>query len=184
MPLRLRPLTLDDLDHVMGWINDPDIVKNFARMSGPITREEEEVFLRATLASETDRLWAIERDDGKYLGNAGIHKIWWPARNGRLGLVIGDKTGHGRGWGTEAMGLLIARAFEELGLHKVWLMRFADNQRMGRIADKLGFVPEGVLRDEYFHNGRYYDMMRHSLLEHEWRQGASRQAPGASPSSV
>lgn len=168
--IRLRPLTLGDLDAIMAWINDPDVVRNFARLSGPITREEEERFLTATLGSETDRLWAIERDDGKYLGNAGIHKIWWPSKNGRLGLVVGDKSAHGRGVGTEAMRLLCEKGFEELGLHKLWLMRFADNHRMGRIAEKLGFVAEGVLRDEYFHAGVYHDMVRYSLLEPEWRR--------------
>lgn len=167
IPLALRPIRPDDVDHIMEWINDPEVTRNFAHMSAAITREQELAWLERVIASETDRLYAVEDEAGRYLGNAGVHKIYWPARNGRLGLVLGARDARGRGLGSMAMRLLVELAFAELGLHKVWLVHYRDNHRMAHIAAKLGFVEEGVLRDEYFHAERFHDMVRWSLLEDE-----------------
>ncbi|MCB9668392.1 MAG: GNAT family N-acetyltransferase [Alphaproteobacteria bacterium] len=160
----LRPIRLDDVDAIMTWINDPEVTRNFADMSRQITREDELAFLERTLASPTDRLFAIVEPDGTYLGNAGLHKIYWPARNGRLGVVLGTPGSRGRGLGTEVVELLVHAAFVELGLHKVWMVHYASNARMAHIAKKLGFQEEGRLRDEYFHADAFHDMVRHGLL--------------------
>ena len=167
--VQLRPIRLDDVDRMMTWVNDPDVTGNFATM-GHITREQEVAYLEHILVSDADRLFAIESaDDGTYLGNVGIHKIFWPAKNGRLGLVVGKRDVQGRGLGQEALRLIIAYGFRELGLHKLWVVHYHTNARMRHVVGKLGFVEEGVLRDEYFHEGTWHDMVRHSLLEPEFR---------------
>jgi ribosomal-protein-alanine N-acetyltransferase len=173
-PVTLRPIRLDDVDALMTWIGDPDVTSNFATMSQPITRDQELAFLATTIASETDRLYAIETPDGRVIGTAGIHKIWWPSRNGRIGLVIGCKELQGRGLAQASLRALCALGFETLALHKLWIVHYATNTRMRHIAGKLGFVEEGVLRDEYFHQGRWHDMVRHSLLAHEYPDAISR----------
>jgi len=172
--VQLRPIRRDDVDAIMEWINDESVTRNFAGMSQKITREQELAFLDQVMASETDRLYAIEDREGRYLGNAGVHKIYWPAKNGRLGLVLGDRASHGKGLGQEALRLLVARAFTELGLHKVWIVHFASNRRMAHLCGKHGFVQEGVLRDEYFHRGAWHDMVRQSLLAPEFDRASWR----------
>lgn len=163
----LRPIRLDDVDAVLGWINDPDVTRNFARMSEPISREEELAFLERMIASDTDRLCAVVDRGGACIGSAGIHRIYWPARNGRLGLVL-HRDAQGQGLGREVLRLLCALGFRELGLHKLWLVHYATNARMQHLAATLGFVPEGLLRDEYHHRGVFHDMLRHAILEDEF----------------
>jgi RimJ/RimL family protein N-acetyltransferase len=51
-------------------------------------------------------------------------------------------------------------------------MVFATNERSRRTWKRLGFIEEGTLRDEYFHDGKWHDMVRMGLLEHEWRRPA------------
>jgi RimJ/RimL family protein N-acetyltransferase len=160
----LRPIRLDDVDDILTWVNDPAVTRNFADLSKTITREQELAFLQRTLDSDTERLFAIVDQQGAYLGNAGLHKIYWPARNGRLGIVLGMPGSRGRGLGVEVLSLLVQLGFSELGLHKLWLIHFASNDRMRHIAGKLGFQEEGVLRDEYFHADGFHDMVRHGLL--------------------
>ncbi len=164
MNVHLRPICLGDVDHIMSWINRPDVTRNFAEMSREITREQELAFLAKMIASETDKLYAICANDGTYLGNAGIHKIYWPAKNGRLGIVVGNAEAQGKGVGSAALRALCKLGFNDLGLHKLWIIHFRDNQRMNHMATQLGFQQEGILRDEYFHNDRYHDMVRLSLL--------------------
>lgn len=169
----LRPLEESDVDALMAYVNDPEVVGNFATL-GAVTREQELGWIRAMRASDTDRVWAIVGPDGEFLGNCGIHKIWWPARNGRLGVVVGRKDAHGKGVGTAALRALLQEGFVGLRLHKLWLVHFAANARMRHLAGKLGMTEEGVLRDEYFHQGRFHDMVRHSVLEDEWREAMDR----------
>lgn len=173
----LRPVSLDDIDTIMTWVNDPEVVRNFATM-GQITREQELAFLERMIASKEDRLYAIVTVDDperpRNIGNAGIHKIYWPARNGRLGVVIGSKSDHGRGYGQEAMALLLALGFEEIGLHKLWLVHYAENTKMRHLAEKLGFQQEGLLRDEYFCEGHFHDMFRHAILAPDYKNHKER----------
>lgn len=168
----LRPIAESDVDAIMVWINDPEITRNFAAFAEPVTRDQELAFVRAMRESKADRLFAIELVDRTggvgngptLIGTAGLHRIYWPAKNGRLGVMIGHREVQGQGIGQEAMRLLVAYGFERLGLHKLWLVHYADNARMRHIAGKLGFVQEGVLRDEYFHEGVWHDMVRHAIL--------------------
>jgi RimJ/RimL family protein N-acetyltransferase len=170
--IRLRPLALDDIDHVMGWVNDPDIVGNFAAFSGePFTREQELAYLTKLIASPNERVFSVETDDGAYLGQVGVHQIHWPSRVARLACIIGSRAHMGKGYGTAAIGALLDRVFHgDLDLHKVWLMIFATNTRSHGIYKRIGFVDEGLLREEYHHRDGWHDMIRMGLLAREWQK--------------
>jgi RimJ/RimL family protein N-acetyltransferase len=161
----LRPLAEGDVDAIMTWVNDPEIVGNLAAFAGSaFTRDDELAWIRRTLAS-TDRVWSIfAGDDGRYLGQIGIHQIHARSRVGRLGCVIASRDEMGKGHGSAAVRAAVERGFGELGLHKLWLMVFAANARGRRLYGRLGFVEEGVLREEYFHDGTWHDMVRMGLL--------------------
>ena len=178
----LRPLELRDLDHLMEWVNDPDVVKNFANFQAPISREREQRWLEDILASERDKVFAVETPTGEYLGNIGLHQIDWPTRSARAALILGSKEHWGEGYAQGAMAELLRIAFEQYNLHKVWLVVWQENAKARHIYEKMGFREEGVLRDEYFHQGKYHNMVRMSMLEDEYqtRQAAMRASPVAS----
>jgi RimJ/RimL family protein N-acetyltransferase len=164
----LRPLAESDVDDIMTWVNRPEIVGNLAAFSGaPLTREDELAWIRRTIAS-ADRVWsAIATEDGRYLGQVGIHQIHSRSKVGRLGAVIASKSEMGKGYGSAAIRAVMDRGFGELGLHKLWLMVFRTNERGQRLYKRLGFVEEGILREEYFHEGSWHDMVRLSMLARE-----------------
>lgn len=159
------------LDDVMAWVNDPEITKNLARFDHAFTRDEERAFLARLLASTTDRVFALENEQGRYVGQIGIHQIYWPARNGRLGVVIGRREEWGRGHARRAIAGILPFAFGELGLNKVWAIFYQTNARMRHILESLGFVREGVLLEEYFHRDTYHDMVRMCLLRRSRKPG-------------
>src|SRR5262245_10407550 len=166
----LRPLAATDVDDMMTWVNDPDIIGNFSTFSGHgFTRDEELVYIERMHRSESDRVFAIERAaDGEYLGNVGIHQIHWPSRVGRLSCIIGSRAEMGKGYGSAAISQVLDWAFGEARLHKVWLMCFRENTRAQGIYRRIGFIEEGTLREEYFHRGAWHDMVRMGLLDREW----------------
>lgn len=168
--ITLRPLALTDVDNIMTWVNDASVVGNIAAFAGAaITRDEEQLWITRTLASSTDRVFSIfAGDDNRYIGQIGLHQIYQRAKVGRLGLVIASRAEMGQGFGSAAVAAILALAFGELDLHKVWLMIFADNHRSAGVYQRAGFVSEGVLREEYFHHGAWHDMQRMSILQREW----------------
>ena len=83
--------------------------------------------------------------------------------------MIGDKDEWSKGYGTEAARLIIGYGFNTLNLHRIYLRVFAYNKRGQRAYEKLGFVKEGVAREDHFFDGQYYDATTMSILENEWR---------------
>src|SRR5262249_36979579 len=109
-----------------------------------------------------DRAYSIFAGDC-YLGQCSLNAIYWPARNGRLFIVIRREM-QGHGYGPAAVEALLDLAWRQLELHKVWLIVRRDNRAAQAMYLKLGFDFEGVLRDEYCVSGRYFDMVRMSIL--------------------
>jgi diamine N-acetyltransferase len=161
--LRLVPLTLEHLPHVMTWVNDREVMQYFAARQTDITEEEERRYLATLLASKSDRAWSIFEGD-TYVGQCSINQIYWPARNGRLFVVI-RREHQGRKLGPRAVERLLERAWSELGLHKMWLIVRRDNRAAIAMYTRLGFDFEGVLQDEYFVQDVFHDMVRMSVLE-------------------
>jgi ribosomal-protein-alanine N-acetyltransferase len=173
--VRLRPLAETDVDDILGWVNDPEIVGNIAAFAGhAFTREQELAYIRRTLASTADVVWSIEEAaTGRYLGQTGLHQIHERSKVARLACIIAERADMGRGFGSAAIRAVLDHGFGALGLHKAWLMVFATNTRGRRTYGRLGFVEEGVLREEYFHQGGWHDMVRMAMLAREWGAAAA-----------
>jgi len=159
--VRLEPLALAHVAHVMTWVNDREVMQYFANRQTSITEEEERRYVESLLASHTDRAFSIFDGDG-YVGQCSVNQIYWPARNGRIFLVIRREMQR-RGYGSAAIKSLIELSFGELDLHKLWLIVRRDNRDAQAMYLKLGFDFEGVLLDEYCVSGRFFDMVRMSI---------------------
>lgn len=173
--VRLRPLAEDDVDDILTWVNDPAIVGNIAAFSGePFTQAQELAYVKEQMASKTDRVFSVfATKTGDYVGQVGIHQIHWRSRVGRLGVIIAKRGQMGRGLGSAAIAHALDHAFAVEDLHKMWLMVFSTNERSLRTYERLGFQREGVLREEYFHDGGWHHMVRLSMLAREWVYGSA-----------
>ncbi|MDP2344526.1 MAG: GNAT family protein [Deltaproteobacteria bacterium] len=176
--VELVPLESAHVDHIMSWVNDRDIVGNLAAFSGkPFTRDDELQYIAKMIVSKEDRVFsifapAIKPEDRKYLGQCGIHQIFRRSRVARASLIVADRSDMGKGVGSAALARLLDVAFSPPpageGLHKIWLMCFRENERARRTYTRLGFIEEGILREEYLHEDRHRDMVRMSVLAREW----------------
>ena len=147
---------------VMTWVNDREVMQYFANRQTTITEDDERAYLAALVASRTDRAYSIFEGDA-YVGQCSINQIYWPAKSGRVFLVV-CKGHQARGHGAAAMRALIARAWDELDLHKLWLIVRRDNRAAQAMYLKMGFDFEGVLRDEYCVAVAYFDMVRMAIV--------------------
>jgi diamine N-acetyltransferase len=162
MNVRLVPLSIDHLPLVMTWVNDREVMQYFALRQERIEEAEEKKYLESLVASRTDHAFSVF-DGDDYVGQVSINQIYRPAKNGRVFLVV-RKAMQGKGYGTAALDALVAEAFGPLDLHKLWLIVRRDNKKSQAMYLRAGFEFEGVLRDEYCVNGRYFDMVRMGLV--------------------
>lgn len=165
--LYLRPLELEHNDLVRGWLNDPRVRRTVDR-NAPLTHAEEEKFLREGVHPGERRMLMVLREGDRPIGVIGLHQPDRVHRRVMLGLLIGEVEEWGKGYAGEAIGLMLDHAFDELGLHRVLLHAYAFNTRGLRVYEKLGFVREGVLREDHFAEGRFHDTIVMGLLAREW----------------
>ncbi|MGQ0797520.1 MAG: GNAT family N-acetyltransferase [Methanobacteriota archaeon] len=163
----LRPLGSGDLRRLVKWFSDPRVSHFLGRTSG-VTLAEEERWFREYERKVDEQVFAIEVE-GKHVGNVGLHKVDRAHRKADLGVLIGEATLWSRGYGTDAIRAALRYAFEVLGLHKVSLDVLEYNHRAIRAYEKVGFVREGVHRQDIYKDGRFVDVVRMSILAGEFR---------------
>ena len=87
-----------------------------------------------------------------------------------MGIGIGERDCWGKGYGTDAMRVVLRFAFVELNLHRVGLNVFEYNPRAIRSYEKAGFVEEGRLRGFLHRNNRRWDLIFMGILRDEWER--------------
>jgi RimJ/RimL family protein N-acetyltransferase len=130
-------------------------------------------FIRDSVqAWKEDRAWDYsirKRDDpSRHIGNISV---WTTSKLGKIAevgyWVRSDE--QSRGACTESVDRLLEEAFDALGYHKVILRIAIGNDASDRVAQKLGFTREGVLREELLIRGNWVDHSLWSLLDREYR---------------
>ena len=109
----------------------------------------------------------------RHLGNVSIWYVSRAFRAGEIGYWV-RTSDSGRGICTEAAATMVRLGFETLGLHRIMLRIAVGNDASERVAHKLGFVKEGVLRDELQVHGTWMDHTVWGMLEHEYRRHSPR----------
>jgi RimJ/RimL family protein N-acetyltransferase len=107
-------------------------------------------------------------DDDKTIGMLDLSGINWTAGDAWLGVGIGEPDYWGKGYGSEAVNLLLRFGFEDLNLRRVSLTVFEYNQRAYKSYKKLGFQVEGCARQALNRFERRWDMIYMGILRDEW----------------
>ncbi|RPI78254.1 MAG: N-acetyltransferase [Chloroflexi bacterium] len=114
----------------------------------------------------TYMIHTIEAD--KLIGFVSMWGFDQPGSEAWVGIGMGEPEFWGRGYGTEAMQLILQYAFQELNLHRVTLGVFEYNQRAIRSYEKAGFIHEGRIRKEVLREGKRWDALQMGILREEW----------------
>ncbi len=180
--IRLRALERDDLPLFVKWLNDPEVTKGLMHYLPFSGEDEEEWFngMRKKPLEERPLVIEIPKEDGwEPIGNCGIFNINWRIQKADFGIVIGAKQHWDKGYGTEALRVIIQHGFNTLNLNKISLTVYENNPRAIRAYEKAGLVTEGRLRQDHYHNGKYFDVLIMSILRSEW-QDSRKNKDGAS----
>jgi RimJ/RimL family protein N-acetyltransferase len=159
----------EDLLPMRAWIEDRRVTRNLSGLFvKPQTIEQTREYLGGLLRGDVGgvNLVIAHRETLDYMGQINLLSIDQTARRAELAVVLAPECAN-KGYGQEAVRLLLAFGFEQLNLHRVFLKVYADNARAIHVYEKLGFQTEGRLRDELFRDGAYRDVLVMGLLAGE-----------------
>lgn len=117
---------------------------------------------------DQERSGFIIEVDGVVIGGCGLHHSHRRDGSTQFGIGIHHPEYVGKGYGPDAIRVLLRWAFHVQNWRRVWLTTLTCNERALRAYQKLGFVEEGRLREESFFDGKYVDVLQMGMLRREW----------------
>jgi RimJ/RimL family protein N-acetyltransferase len=165
--IRLAALTMADAPQLYAWINDREQVL-FNAPYRPVSEPQHLEWLASITTRPDTVIFGIRTAKHDTLvGSCQLHSINRVHRTAELQIRIGETAARGKGYGKEAVQLLLDFAFSDLNLHRVFVHVFADNTPAIRLYESTGFKREGELREAAFIDGNYVDVLVMGVLESE-----------------
>lgn len=155
------------------WYGDPEIWHLTSWAPAPLNRSLVEKLFEDRELSRTEYSFAIHpRDDDEPLGVISLMNVSEANESAELSIIVGDPEDRRRGYGSEAIELLLRYAFGSLGLNRIGLSAFDFNEEAISAYEKLGFVVEGRFRHAIKRRTGFHDAILMSILKPEWQADA------------
>ena len=167
----LRRHTPAQRDTFVRWYADPEIAEMLRHDLTPLDGPRARSYFSSIIlpASARGTCWAIHlHDTGQLIGSTAVTDVDERAGTSLFRLVIGEKDAWGHGYGTEATNLVLAQAFNALGLHRINLEVFTHNPRARRTYEKVGFRQTGEHSEWVSSLRRRIDIVEMALDRQEW----------------
>lgn len=168
--VRLTALRPDDAQTMTRWYEDGEFARLFdASPAYPKTERALNKWLDDAERDPNTFAFAIRllySDD--LIGYVDLSGIQWSHGCAWIAVGIGSAAHRGKGYGGEAVRLVLGFAFNELNLHRVQLTVFGYNQAAIHLYERLGFRREGAFREFLLRDGQRSDMLLYGLLASEW----------------
>jgi RimJ/RimL family protein N-acetyltransferase len=166
----LRKMTGDDITVYHKWRNDLEVMRTTNPVIDLFTFADTKQFVEhVILGAGTSKSYMIlEKQSQLPIGITSLIQIDYKNRNSECIIDIGEKEYWGKGYGKEALRLLLDYAFLEMNLHRVSLRVFAFNDKALGLYEKLGFKREGASRQAIFREGKWHDIIHMGILAHEY----------------
>jgi RimJ/RimL family protein N-acetyltransferase len=167
----LRPFRVEDIPTLRRWHDDGEVMQYWGQSQPVVAEHEFEADLapggRFTKFGES-AYFCICDETGRPIGRIDYEGLRPPSLSCELGIFIGEPDAWSKGYGSEAIVLLLDWAFNQRGAHRVWLTTQSTNERAKRAYEKVGFVRLGVWRECYFYDGGWHDEDVYDLLDREF----------------
>lgn len=164
-----------DAGYIASWMRDSEFVRLLdADPARLMSVEKHKQWLEEDLLREQRndsiffKILTVQGD--KPLGLIGLDDIRWVHGDAWVGIGVGERDYWGKGYGTDAMRVILRYAFDILNLHRISLTVFEYNPRAIRAYEKAGFKVEGRARQFLNREGRRYDMIFMGILRSEWER--------------
>lgn len=166
----LSPLSKeDDMQSYSEWLNNQETTLFMWSGKFPKTIEGLREYVDCLNNSKEGVLLGVFlKNSSEHIGNISLNRIDWKNRSAEIGLLIGNKKVRGKGYATQALGVVVDHAFQKLNLRRLYAVIVEKNESSKRIFEKKGFKLEGVYREHFYLDDKYYDCHYYGLLKKEY----------------
>ena len=167
----LSAVEKEDLRQFRDWRNNPDFNKHFREYRLLSMLHQEQWFEEKIIKDPDTMMFSIRRmEDGELLGCCGFVYINWIYRHADLSLYIGwdDAYIDNNGYAEESCRLLLDHGFKELCLNKIWTEIYEFDEKKRKLYERFGFQQDGLLRENFWHDGKWWNSVIISLLSREY----------------
>jgi RimJ/RimL family protein N-acetyltransferase len=168
--LFLSKIEEHDKEYLYSWFNDSEFLK-FYDYYPPVPQSREEVDKNFKYYENNERafIFAIKlKESNQIIGVAGYDDIIKENKVATLFIGIGNNDLRGKGYGKEALNLLLDYGFNNEDFHRIQLNVLSFNERAIALYEKSGFVKEGTYREFVLRDNERYDLYLYGLLKNEW----------------
>ena len=158
----LSPIDSNDAEQYTRWLNDMSVVEYLQMASSSISLENEKELLKKLAQEHTYGIVDVQTD--RLIGNTGLIAVNHLHRSAEVGIFIGDTDYWNKGYGQEALSLLLDYSFKKLNLHNILLRAYSFNQRAVACYEKVGFKKIGEIRDALIRNMTYHNILLMDIL--------------------
>ncbi|HYH03466.1 MAG TPA: GNAT family protein [Bacillota bacterium] len=163
----LSPINVEDYEKFTEWLADFEVTVNLTSYGRIIFKNHEKECLE-DISTDNNSFAIVTLADHKLLGSCGFHNVDTTNRRTEIGIFIGDKEYWGKGYGSEALELLLDFGFNIRNFNSVMLAVRAYNQRAIHCYEKIGFQKIGARREACIFGERKYDVIYMDLLASEF----------------
>jgi len=155
----LREVNVTDVNaNYYRWMNDPEVTQYLETRYSPHSLERIRQFVESKDGQGDEIFLAMCLKEGnRHIGNIKLGPINWVHRFADISLLIGEKDCWGKGYASEAIGLILQLAFQNLNLHKLRANCYAENEGSRKAFRKNGFREEGCLKSQWFVKDHWVD---------------------------
>jgi RimJ/RimL family protein N-acetyltransferase len=182
--IKLTTGTREDVKRIIEWLDDAEVNSMWYGLGDdgkPLhigyspheLLEASDEQIQQVFEDEVRRIYSVYTDDGAHIGEGQL-VVESPLMEAQLFLLVGRKDLWHHHYGTMAMIKLLDEAYEDHGLHRVWVDVPEYNEHALQMCQHLGFVLEGCLRKTHRKDGQWYDSSAMGLLAEEYMRRRAR----------
>jgi RimJ/RimL family protein N-acetyltransferase len=170
--LYLSDIEEDDMFYLYQWFSDSEFLKYYDYYPPiPQTKDEVDKTFKNYKEKKESKVFGIKMSQDNYIiGIAGFDDIIFENNVATLFIGIGNSALRGRGYGKEAMNLLLNYGFNHMKLHRIQLNVLEFNLSAINLYEKSGFKKEGVFREFVLRDNKRYNLLLYGLLKNEWEE--------------
>lgn len=165
--INLREVYKSDLPIFQEFRNVYQDTKNY-RTIMPITEKKQEWYWDNVVNNPEKHVvfTIIVKQSIQIVGEIRASNIDWIRGNFEVGILIGKKF-RDKGYGREALNMLLDYTFSRLRMHKAIAIISIDNTKSIKLFESCRFIQEGTLRETNYYDGKYHDTLIFGLLDNE-----------------